>query len=75
MTGSREKIAGALQQGGNSSHREDRKDLKELQLFFFAVFVVLAVRCLHMIFSQLRSAARGYYLSAPPERHRPVASL
>lgn len=53
MPGICEKIASALQQGGNSSHRETRKDLKELQLFFFAVFVVLAVQCLHMIFSQL----------------------
>ncbi len=43
----------APQPGGNSSHREDRKDLKELQLFFFAVLVVLAVRCLPMMFSQL----------------------
>jgi hypothetical protein len=49
----------APQPGGNSSHHEDRKDLKELQSFFFAVFVVLAVRYLHMIFSQLRRDHRG----------------
>jgi hypothetical protein len=54
----------APQSGGNSSHREDRKDLKELQLFFFAIFVVLAVRCLYMIFSQLRSAARRALLQS-----------
>jgi len=53
----------APQPGRNSSHREGRKDLKELQLFFFAVFVVLAVRCLHMMFSQFLRAIRGQVFS------------
>jgi hypothetical protein len=34
----------APQPGGNSSHHEDRKNLRELQSFFFAVFVILKAR-------------------------------
>ncbi len=39
------------QPGGDSSYRKERKDLKELQLFSFAGFVV---RCLPAIFSHLQ---------------------